>query len=266
VKKAYRKLASQHHPDKGGDKNRFQEIQAAYDILSDTEKRQRYDLERKGGGGFRFTVNGHEVGDFGDLGEVLRNFGFEGNNPFSNFQSRARPKRNKDLRINLVVPLLDTLLPQKKTISVQTMNGNRQTVDIEIPRGVDNGSMIKYPGLGDNFFDDLPRGDLYISVTVPPDPRFQISDLDLTTAVEISCLDAIVGGETEIFGLDGKKFLLNIPIGTQHGTKMRIKNEGLCSMDHPNFRGNLIVEIRLTVPKNLSPDQISLVNQIRNGL
>lgn len=266
IKKAYRKLASQHHPDKGGDTAKFQAIQTAYDTLGDPAKKEQYDLERQGLGGMRFTVNGHDMSGMpGGMEDILRNFGFNfnrGGDPFGHFR---QPRRNKDLRIEIPLTLSSTLEEQVKTVSVQTTNGHRETVEVKIPRGVTNGTQIKYPGLGDNFFNTLARGDLYVHFSVLQQPPFTVDGLDIHTAIEIDCLSAIVGGETEVSGLDGSKFLVTVPAGTQPGTVLRIKGQGIWQLNG-STRGNLLVKINITVPQNLTAQQLELINQIKNTL
>jgi DnaJ-class molecular chaperone len=257
IKKAYRKLASKHHPDKGGDTAVFQQVEEAYRVLSDPRQRQQYDMERQGGArSFRFNTSGSDF----DINDLFGQFGFGGASPFG----QRQPRRNKDLRIELVVELQETLQDQKKTISVQTTNGQRQTLEVTIPRGITSGASMKYPGLGDNFFASLPRGDLYVNFRVIAHPQFQVYDIDLITKIEINCFDAITGGETEVVGLDGKTFLTTIPPGTQPGTKLRIKGEGLYVVNQPH-RGNLIVEIRVSIPTNLTQTQLDLVKTIQSN-
>lgn len=269
IKKAYRKLAMQHHPDKGGDTNKFQEIQNAYNIIGDEQSRAQYDAERRGGG-VRFNFNGQDFG--GDMPphveEMLRSFGFgfgpgfaSHGDPFAQFR---QPRKNKDIQVDIMVSLVSTLEAQTKTISVQNSNGERFPVDVQLPRGVRSNSTIKYPGLGDNLFESLPRGDLYVRVHVEGDPRFAVHNLDLVTTVDLDCIRAIIGTEVGIDSLDGKKFLINVPAGTQNGTKFRIPNQGLYVMNQ-NHRGSLIVVINLTVPRNLSNDQLEVLKNLTNS-
>lgn len=270
IKQAYRRLANQHHPDKGGDTNKFQQIQAAYDAIGDEQRRAQYDAERRGSGNFRFTVNGHDVG--GDsvpphMEEMLRNFGFSFGQGFAShgdpFAQFRQPRKNKDLQVDIVVSLASTLEQQMKAISVQTTNGQREVVDVHIPRGVRPSSTIKYPGLGDNFFASLQRGDLYIRVHVEGDPRFGVENLDLIKTVDIDCVGAIIGTEATVEGLDGKKFSLVIPAGTQYGTKFRIPNQGLYVMNENN-RGSLIIIANITVPTNLDATQLQTLRNTFN--
>jgi DnaJ-class molecular chaperone len=263
VKTAYRKLANQHHPDKGGDTNKFQQIQAAYDAIGNEQSRAQYDAERRGHGGFKFTVNGQDVSGNGvppEMEDMLRNFGFgfsfgpgfaNQGDPFAQFR---QPRRNKDIQVEVAVTLASTLDAQIKTVLVQGTNGERYTVDVQIPRGVRPNSTIKYPTLGDNFFSSLARGDLYVRINVEGDPRFHVDNLDLITHIEIDCVRAMVGNTITVQGLDNKKFDLAIPPGTQPNTKFRIPQQGLYAMNQTS-RGNFVIHVTINVPANLSEQQ-----------
>ena len=270
IKQAYRRLANKHHPDRGGDTAEFQKIQSAYNVLSDDQARAQYDAERQGRGGFHFTVNGQ---DFGggvppEMEEMLRNFGFAfghgfagGGDPFAQFR---QPRRNKDTTVELVVSLASTLDAQTRTISIQNTNGERNTVEVQIPRGVRPNSTIKYPGLGDNFFGSLPRGDLYIKILVEGNPQFGVDGLDLIKTVDINCIDAIIGTEINVQGLDGKQFAVNVPPGTQNGTRFRLNMQGLYAMNQSQ-RGFLIIVANLVVPAVTDSNQVEILKRIRNN-
>lgn len=263
IKRAYRKLASQHHPDKGGDKNKFQEIEEAYRTLGDPQKKSQYDM---GGGNFRTGPGFHEwhfnSGDMNhpDISEIFRGFGF-GGDPFGGFRQQQR--RNKDLRVEIPIPLVSTLEEQTKTIQVKTTNGDTSTLEVKIPRGITSGTNIKYPGLGDNLFNTLPRGDLYVQFKIYAAEDFGVHGLDLFTEVRVNCLLAIVGGTTTVSGLDGKVFELTIPAGTQPGMKFRLSQQGLYQMNSA-IRGDLYVEIVLTVPQDLTTEQLESIQSIIN--
>jgi DnaJ-class molecular chaperone len=263
IKKAYRKLAMQHHPDKGGDTARFQEIQSAYDAISDDQKRAQYDSERNGLGGIRFNINGHDMGGQMPPGmeEMLRNFGFAFNGGGDPFGGVRQPRRNKDIQVDLVITLASTLEDQLKTISIQNTNNERQAVEVNIPRGVSANSTIKYPGLGDNFFGSLPRGDLYIRVQVESTPEFYVDHTDLIKPVMIDCVQAMTGDKITVVGLDKKQFELNIPAGTQPGTKFRIPGQGLYLMNQ-NIRGSLIVSVTINVPTNVTEEQKQILKDL----
>ena len=270
IKKAYRKLANQHHPDKGGDTNQFQKIQSAYETLGNDQKRAQYDAERRGMGGFRFSVNGQETNGMPhEMEEMLRNFGFgfsfgpgfaSHGDPFSHFR---QPRRNKDIHVEIVVSLASTLNQQSKTISVQNTNGERYSVNVDIPRGVKPNSTIKYPNLGDNLFNTLARGDLYVKIQVEADNRFFVHNFDLIKIEQITCVQAMIGCTLLVEGLDGKTFEVNIPPGTQPDTRLRIQNQGLFVMNQ-NSRGNLIIDVKITIPTDISDHQIQTLKNLFN--
>lgn len=266
IKKAYRKLANQHHPDKGGDTTQFQKIQAAYDAIGDEQKRTQYDAERRGIGGFRFSVNGQDMSGAvpPEMEEMLRNFGFgfsfgpgfaSHGDPFSTFRSQ---RKNKDIQLDISISLASTLESQTKIINVRTTNGANYPVEVNIPRGVRQSSTIKYPGLGDDLFSSLPRGDLFVRISIEPNEEFSVHNLDLIKHVSISCVLAMTGHVVQITGLDGKVFDLTIPAGTQPNSKFRIPNQGLYAMDQ-NFRGALIIILSISVPSNLTVEQKQLL-------
>jgi curved DNA-binding protein len=269
IKKAYRKLANQHHPDKGGDTNQFQQIQSAYDILSDNQRRAQYDAERRGMGGFRFTVNGQDMGGGmpHEMEEMLRSFGFAFGHGFANnadpFDVFRQPRRNKDLQIEIVVGLASTLAEQIKIINVRTTNGDTYPVEVKIPRGVRPGSTVKYSGLGDNFFASLPRGDLYVKVNIEANTEFGVDNLDLHKTVELDCMQATVGGSIVVTGLDGKRFDINVPPGTQPNSRFRLTEQGLYAMNQ-NIRGNLIINVKITVPTNITLEQQQGIRDLFN--
>jgi DnaJ-class molecular chaperone len=252
IKKAFRRLASQHHPDKGGDKARFQKIQQAYDTLGD-------DLERQGieRGGIRFNWNPHN----GNINDLFREFGFGEDSPFDRMR---QPRRNKDIRVNVELSLEETLQTSEKTIHIQTTNGHRETLSINIPRGIEHGSTIKYAGLGDNFFETLPRGDLYIVVFLAPHSRFRVVNSDLVAEIKVDAIDAMIGTQHEITGIDGRKFLLTIPAGCQPGTRLRIKDQGLYSMNL-HHRGNIIVEVQVEIRSITDPAQKQILENLKHS-
>jgi DnaJ-class molecular chaperone len=275
IKKAYRKLASQHHPDKGGDTAKFQEIEGAYRILSDPAQREQYDHSRRNPGGFRFTVNDHDVHGGGGMPhgmeDILRNFGFNFGgpgghfDPFAHARHHQQPRKNKDLQVRVTVSLASTLEDQKLTVSIQTTKGTRENVEITVPKGATSNIQIKYPQLGDNFFDSLVRGDLYVQVAVRPEPNFDVADLDVITTKSVDCFEALLGGDIEVTNFDGTTLTVTMAAGTQPDQMLRLKNQGLWSL-HGSTRGNLLVRIHITVPKNLSEDQLELVRKIKSTL
>ena len=259
IKKAYRKLAMQHHPDRGGDQNKFQQIQEAYNTLGDAQKRHQYDHPQQhhgfGGDGFHFQFNSGQ--GFEDIfAQFANGFG----DPFAHMRQQQR--RNKDLRIQIELDLASTLEDQIKTVSVQTTTGERQTVQVNIPRGIRTGQQMRFPGMGDNMFNTIPRGDLYVHFGVRQDPQFSVEDDDVVYHAVIDALDAVTGTNIDVPNLESKVYRMTVPAGTTHGTRMRLPNQGLYRLNQP-IRGNLIVEIHLSVAPRSSDEAVKLVQQLK---
>ena len=259
IKKAYRKLAAKHHPDRGGDTAKFQEIQSAYETLSDPQKRVQHDnpfQHHQGPNGSHFEFHFGGAGPE-DIFAQFFNQGFGGHNPF---QRQQQPRRNKDLRINLQVILAETLQDQRKSVSVQTTKGERFTVDVNIPRGVGNGTTIKYTQMGDNFFDSLTRGDLYVIINIIADQRFELHGFNLVSNLEINSIEAMTGCDKIIEGIDGREFSIKIPKACQFGTKFGLQGQGLYQMN-TNVRGDLIVNVTVKTP-TLTDDQLNILRNL----
>jgi DnaJ-class molecular chaperone len=254
IKKSYRKLAGQHHPDRaGGNTEKFQEIQAAYDVLGSPEKRQRYDLERSGMGN-----SGPGPFGFQDVGDFFRQV-------FQQNHQQHQPRRNRDLRIRIILRLEETLVETEKTISVKTTRNTRDTVVVKLPVGITANSIVKYPGLGDNFFESLPRGDLYVYIDIQPHANFAVQGHDLETEIRIGCFDAMLGTEKIVSALDGAKLSVKIPSGTQPGTVLMLKNQGL-AIHNSQQRGNLKIKVQVQIPANLSEEQLETIKQLRQEI
>lgn len=259
IKKAYKKLAMQHHPDRGGDQNKFQEIQQAYDTLSDPQKRAQWEQEKHFGGGgadpsgfnFNFGFGG------GDINDIFRHFG-GGGNPFGAF----RPVKNRDLRMGIEIDLESTLAEQVHHINVTHTNGAVKTVEVKIPRGVQTGMQMRFGGAGDHANAALQPGDLYIEFRIKPHRDFQINGIHLSKIAKMNCIDAMLGSKIAVTGLDGKQFEINVPPATQHGSKFRITSQGLWDVNHPT-RGDLFIEVALQVPTSLTDDQLSRLQQLK---
>jgi DnaJ-class molecular chaperone len=239
VKRAYRKLATQHHPDKGGDTAKFQELQKAYETLHDPAKRQNYDNPSP----FHNQPGGHhthfEFNFGGSPNDIFSQFFSQG---FAGHRQHSQTRKNKDLRTTISVTLASTLENQIQTINVQSTKGDVFTVDVSIPQGASDGITIKYSGMGDNFFETLTRGDLYVIINVIANNNFQIHGINLVTNLEINTMEAMLGTEKEVTGLDNKTYLINIPPGCQFGAKFGLSGQGLCNLNTP-IRGDLIVNV-----------------------
>lgn len=245
IKRAYRKLASQHHPDKGGDTATFQKIEQAYRVLSDPAARQDYDRPRNAG-----NQNFHDFSDIfnGVHININQHPGFE--DIFSQIFGRAQPKqperKNRDLRITLNLPLNELLAPQKKVLNYTTSKNEPTTVEIDIPAGVEDGATVRYPNLGDNFFETLPRGDLYVNIRHANTDRFaKVSPIDVATEIEIDSWDAMLGTNVQVVGLDGTVFDVKIPAGSQYGVRFNLRGQGLYQDARSGTRGSLYLILKI---------------------
>lgn len=262
IKKAYRKLAMKHHPDRGGDEKKFKEISTAYDALTNPEKKRIIDMggdpnaQPGMGGGFNQGPFEFHFGT-GDLNDLFGNFGFGG--------GFNRARKNKSLNINVEVTLEDVLKGKDINAEVSIPGGQRKMINIAIPPGIESGQQIRYEGMGDNSISNLRPGDLLVNVMIRPHPVFAREGNNLIMERELSVWDAMLGTAIDINTLDGKTLSINIPAGTQPETMMRITGEGLPHM-RTRQRGNLFLKIKVTIPKNLNQNQIEKVNQLKYGL
>ncbi len=262
IKRAYRKLAMELHPDKNPDtEEQFKNINAAYTELGDPQTRARYDQQRKfsgGGGGDQFHNGGFNF-----------NFGFGGNGIddildqfFSQHGGRnARPPRNRDFNFALHITLEDAFCG--KIVPVQfAVNGENHNINVTIPAGVENGSRIRYSGHGDRSMQGAPPGDLYIQIAIHDHLVFKRNGPHLHTMLEIDALEAMIGCERDIVCIDAQKLSVTIPAGTQHGSTLRLKERGMPMRAGGNPRGDCLIDIMVRIPKDLSDDHRRQIHEI----
>jgi molecular chaperone DnaJ len=145
---------------------------------------------------------------------------------------------------------------------VQTTKGDRYNIDVDIPRGVGDGTTIKYSQMGDNMFDTLTRGDLYVIITIQSDNRFELHGINIVTTIEIDSVDAMLGCDKIIAGIDGREYNIKIPPACQQGTKFGLQGQGLYQMN-TNHRGDLIAIVNIKTP-NLTEQQLNILRNIRS--
>jgi DnaJ-class molecular chaperone len=262
IKKAYRKLAAQHHPDRGGDTAKFQEIQGAYDILSDPQKRHEFDNPRPqfNGGGFGHPGDFNFNFNFGEgIDDIFQHIR-AGQDPFAQMRQN---RRNRDIRSTIVIPLAETLTDQVKILTIGDSNNKSRDLEMRIPKGVTTGTTFRFAQQGDHQIPNFPPGDLLVTVNVQAHPDFEVHGLDLTKCLKIDSWDAMIGCEREVIGLDGRKFSLKVPEGVQWGSKLRVSGEGLWAFQK-DIKGNLLVRIEIETPRNLSEEQKTLIQQLKS--
>jgi curved DNA-binding protein len=265
VRKAYRKLAMQYHPDRNpGDKQaeeRFKEINEAYQVLSDPQKRAHYDRlgsdysrwQRRGApGDFNWDQYGGFPGgmrvDSDDMQDIFSDFfrtifGIRGEEP------RSRGSQAQGYQQDLEITLDEA---HKGTTRILQTDGKQKQV--RIPAGVRTGSKVRVAGAGPNGLD------LYLIVDVKDDKRFERRGDDLHTTATVSVFTAILGGEAEVETLNGK-VKLNIPPGTQPEQVFRLSGRGMPHVKNPNEKGDLFVRLKVQIPKYLSPKQRELLEE-----
>lgn len=246
IKKAYRTLAMKHHPDRGGDQNKFQEIQEAYNTLSDDNLRAQHDNP----GYNNFNFGGDDI--FGSF------FG----SPFGGFQFRSTPK-NSNVTAVVDISLEEVLTGKTIDAEVGFKNGGKRLVSINIPPGIDDGIQIRYPGMGDHSVNKFPPGDLIVQVRIRQHPIWKRNGLDIISEKEVSVWDAILGTSLSVNTLDNKTFSVNVPPGTQPETTLSCKGEGL---PHPKTmrRGNLLIKIKVVIPKNMPDSDIEIIKKFKH--
>lgn len=254
IKKAYRKLAAQHHPDRGGDTAKFQEISAAYDTLGDPEKRAQYDNPRPQFDGFQ-QYGGMPPG----FEDILRGFGGFGD-IFG--QRRAQPARNRTMNLQTQISLEEAFNGKTLVADIQLPSGRTQTLDIKIPAGIKNGTTLRLAGMGDDSVSNVPRGDIHLTVNVLEHPIFRREGDDLIRVFEINCFDAILGKTIEITTIDGKTLETQIPPGIQPGRIIALQGYGMPHVSNNYMKGRLLLEIRITIPTTLTDDQKSQLRKI----
>ncbi|MGD2178849.1 MAG: DnaJ C-terminal domain-containing protein [Anaerolineae bacterium] len=300
IKQAFRRLARQWHPDANPDDARaeemFKEINEAYEVLSDPDKRAKYDRlghswnqwQRSGGDPGQFdwsqwftgAPGGTRVRWSGDLGDLL---GGSGGAAFSDFfnaifggasgGARVRTaedifgrsarghtyqtaSQGRDAEVEVTVTLREAL---NGTSRVLEREGRR--IRVAIPPGVRTGSKVRIASKGHRGYSGSPNGDLYLNIAVKPDPVFERDGDDLRCSVDIDVYTAVLGGEVRVTTLDGD-VSLRIPPGTQGGQTFRLSGRGMPNPRRPNQRGNLLATVEIHVPEQLSSRERELYEEL----
>ncbi len=263
IKRAFKEIAKKEHPDRGGDEAKFKEANEAYDTLKDTRKRQEYDTIRKygkAGQGGHFT---YRSGDF--FGEdIFENFfsGFEFGGPGVRTRTfRRSPQRNKSINVRMAISIKEAMNNNEKTINYKLPSGKEEFATVKIPAGVQHGITFKFKGMGDDSISNVPRGDLMVQMTVLDSDGYTRKGNDLHTTKTISCFDAIRGCEVELKTLLDSVIKVKIPSGTQPGTLINCKGQGMPIHKTLNIRGNLYVKVMVLIPQ-LTKDDLKKIKDL----
>jgi len=283
IRAAYRRLARKYHPDLNpGDKaaeGRFKELQNAYDVLSDPEKRKKYDqfganwehadqMRAGFGNGFgqRGPGNVHvDFGDGADFSDILENL-FSGTGLGGSGRTRAgarpRTRQGEDVEFPTDVSLEEAFLGATRIVTMPQRNGTPRRIEVRIPPGVKTGSRVRVAGEGSPGTGGAAAGDLYLIVTVRPHAAFERKEDDLHTEVELPLATAILGGEISVPTIKGSKVVLKIPAETQNGRVFRLAGLGI---PHQGGSGNgdLYAKMRIVLPTQLTPRERELFEELR---
>lgn len=281
IRAAYRRLARKYHPDLNpGDNSaeaRFKELQSAYDVLSDPDKRKKYDqygpnwedVERARSAGFGggFTQRGQggtrvEFGEGGDLSDLFDNLfgGLSGNNSRGRTGFRPRQRPGEDRELPADISLEEAYQGGTRVVTTPSANGQSRRVEVKIPPGVKSGARIRLAGEGDPGVGGGPAGDLYLVVTVRNHGAFDRKDDDLLSDVALPLTTAILGGEIQVPTLKGK-VVLKIPPETQNGSRFRLTGQG---MPRPiGGFGDLYATAKLVLPTKLTDRERELFQELQ---
>lgn len=297
IKKAYRKLAMKYHPDRNpNDKTaakKFSDITEAYDVLSDPQKRKKYDALGSGfqnGQSFRPGTDWAKDFDF-DLNDFMKDFTFtkksstggfsdffetifgdktnrrETTASFNRSSTRKSQKQGRDIEVKLSVSLEDIYFSRVKSVSIKVglINTSGKTeyktkkFDIKIPKGISDGKKLRYKGEGSNTAPGSSRGDLYFIIETEEHPIFRREDLDLFVDLPVTPSEAVLGAEVTVPSMEDS-IKIKIPKGMEDGKKLRIKNKGI--KDGKGRRGNLYAVINIVVPKDITEEERKIYEKL----
>jgi|SoiMethySBSTD1v2_1073268.scaffolds.fasta_scaffold543046_1 DnaJ-class molecular chaperone len=298
IQKAYRKLARKYHPDMNPDdataKKKFQEVQSAFEVLSDADKRKRYDqfgadFEHMGGGGpgggprgwryqpggggpggQTYTFNMDDLGDMFGGGAGVDTEGGGGGfaDLFKQFSRgrgtrRAAPQatRGTDIKHELTVPFNTAILGGEAAISVQRQDGDIETIKVKIPAGIEDGKKIRLRGQGSPGLGDAPAGDILLTIHVSPHPYFRRVGNRLDVRVPVTLAEAALGGKVDVPTPQGT-ITLTIPPNTNSGARLRVKGHGVRAANGP--AGDLFAEIQVVLPERLNEEERNQLAEISN--
>ena len=269
IKRAFRQKAKQYHPDANPNdpaaETRFKEVNEAYEVLSDDEKRDAYN--RFGSNWQQFQgfdgqspFGGGQV-HYRDMSEVFDTFFSGGPSQSRGYARHANfPQAGRDIEKEVVISLREAYDGAQRVIT----RGGRQR-SFSIPRGATDGTRVRLAGEGYPGSNGGPPGDLYLSVKVEPDATFERVDADLHVAVKVDMFTALLGGEVEVPTLD-RPLRLKVRPGTQTGQKLRLAGKGMPRLRQADSYGDLYARVQITVPRELNDVERALAEQLRDSL
>lgn len=282
IQRAYRKLARKYHPDinkESSAEEKFKQINEAYEVLGDPEKRSKYDQFGSGWDG-QFANQGYQGGDtvrfhystadpsqFSDFFHNLFGGGWRFGEEAEFRGGGARKRRGRDHETAINLTLAEAYHGAKKSIELERVEADssgrptrtRRSYEVTIPPGVTDGSLIRLAGQGGSGSGGGEAGDLFLRVSIQPDSRFSLNGHDLATTVDITPWEAALGAKVLVPTIDGK-INLTVPAGSQSGQTLRVRGKGMPVASGRN--GDLLVNLRIVVPKHLSARERHLFEEL----
>lgn len=252
IKKAFRKLAMKHHPDRGGNEEQFKKIQTAYDVLGDPQKKAEYDNPQPQMNGFQFNT--------GNMDDIMSAMFGGGGAPFG-FRQRQQSRRNKHINVRVQITLNEMITGKDVIGSIRLPSGREQAINLHIPAGIQHGDAIRFRGLGDDSIPNIPRGDIIAEVIEIPHPLFKRENKDIFMDLKISAFEAMLGKKVLINTVENKQLEVKIPAGIQPDQLVKCEGHGLPSHNDQR-RGNLYLKVKVTIPKTLNSDDMLLIGEL----
>ena len=284
IKKAYRKLAMKYHPDRNQDnkkaEEKFKQVTEANEVLSDPEKRKKYDSlgsnwkqyqsqgqgfddfysnYGRGGGGAQYSYSGNLDDLFGNISgfsDFFESF-FGRSGTATGRTQRVRSRKGQDFEATLYIPLIETYNGTTKEISV---GGKR--VRVKISPGTKDGKKLRLKGLGNEGMNGGEKGDLYLTLKIEKDPYFELDGNNLYYDLYVNLYTAVLGGKKQVITLGGKTINITIPKGTDSGKVLRLKGLGFPTSENSKIYGDLLVRIKVELPQNLTKEEKELFEKL----
>lgn len=281
IKRAYRKLAKQHHPDANPDapgaQKKFAEVTEAYEVLSDGEKKAKYDQfghnwsKVGGGGGGRSPFDGFGGAGAGgfDLNDILGGmFGgggaAPGGNPFGGGQRRQpRSQKGQTVEAEIKVPFQVGVEGGEHELTLQ-FSGKVEKLTVRIPAGITDGGKVRLAGQGHPGHGGGAAGDVIVTVQIMPHPWFRRDGSNLVVDLPITPSEAALGAKVDVPTLTEGTVVMSIPAGTSSGAKLRLRGKGVPDRKTGN-RGDQLVQLKIVTPKELSPEAEELFRQLKEA-